>query len=374
MVQLGNGATRYACYLIMRIAILLAVCLGNEEINRRNNQMNEQRTFEFEPRPTIKGFPEPRWPEKRICPEINKRVELVQVLLYLAEEQEKTVQYLDNRAYLDSISNWFGPYKDHTAVKMTKRFITEKYFFHIRPLKAILDLENLQNDPSHDLNLWAKETARFAEESGFDAFFHSQNGYYSEILEYVNSCDFDTWIAYIEKYFQSSPNEFHLIICPFAGNYGFSMLRGEKEIAYTVRCMPKYDENGKPDGKFDFFAMGIAHEYAHCFVNPIVEGNTELLKNHAQFFEAHKNMPGSYNTDYAVINEYLVRAFQIRFMEENRLLFPEFDISVEYERQRKSFIFTDDFVSLLKEFENSEVSFPEFYTENIERILNKCVR
>lgn len=80
-------------------------------------------------------------------------------------------------------------------------------------------------------------------------------------------------------------------------------------------------------------------------------------------------MPGSYNTDYAVINEYFVRAFQIRFMEENRVLFPEFDISVEYERQRKSFIFIDDFVSLLTEFENSRVPFPEFYTENIEKIL-----
>lgn len=304
--------------------------------------------------------------------EINKQVELVQVLLYLAEEQDKTVQYLDNKTYSESISKWFEPYKDHAAIKITKGLITEKSFFHIRPLKAIMNLDKIQSDDSHDLNIWARETMEFAAKSDFDAFFQIQNGYYSKILEYVNSCDFDTWIAYIENYFQSSPDEFHLIICPIAGNYGFSLLQEGKKIAYTVRCMPKYDEFGKPDRKFDFFAMGIAHEYAHCFVNPIVEGNTDLLKKHELFFASHKNMPGSYNTNYAVINEYLVRAFQIRFMEEHRVLFPEFDITVEYERQRKSFIFIDDFVDLLKEFENSGVSLPEFYTGNIEAILAQC--
>lgn len=305
--------------------------------------------------------------------EINRRVELVQVLLYLAKEQETTVQYLENKIYSKSISDWFGSYKNHASVKITKKLITEDSFFHIRPLKAILNLENILKEDSHKLNLWARETVSFAEESRFDDFFHTQESYYKGILAYVNSCDFDTWIAYIETYFKSKPDEFHLILCPIAGNYGFGISQGEKNIAYTVRCMPRYDENGKPDEKFDFFAMGIAHEYAHCFVNPIVERNKELLKNHLRFFEAHKNMLNSYNTDYAVINEYFVRAFQIRFMEENRILFPKFDISAEQERQRKIFIFIDNFVELLKQFEHSGVPFSEFYTKNIERILNKII-
>lgn len=302
--------------------------------------------------------------------EINKQVELVQTLLFLAEEQEKTVQYLANKVYLQKITDWFEPYKDHPAVKITKRLITDDYFFHIRPLQAILDMENILADESDMLHLWAEETTRFAAESGFDDFFRTQSEYYAGILEYVNSCDIDTWIAYIENYFKNTPDEFHLIICPIAGNYGFRIPRGEREIAYTVRFEPKYDENGQPDGKFDFFAMGIAHEYAHCFVNPIVERNKELLKDHDQFFRAHTNMPKSYNTDYAVINEYFVRAFQIRFMEENSTLFPEFNIAAEYERQRKCFIFIDDFVKPLKQYENDGMPFSEFYLNNIERILN----
>lgn len=306
--------------------------------------------------------------------EINSRVEFVQILLYLANEQEKTVQCLNNKMYSKSISDWFAPYKYHTAVQITKKLITESYFFHIRPLKAILNLENILHDDSHDLNLWANEVVRFAKESDFDGFFRTQSEYYENILEHINSCDFDTWISYIDNYFKSSPNDFHLIICPIAGNYGFNISRGEQNIAYTVCCMPHYENDGTFNWHFDYFAKRVAHEYAHCFVNPVIESNKELLKMHAQFFASHKNMPKSYNVDYAVINEYFVRAFQIRFMEENHTLFSQFDIPAEYERQRESFIFINDFVELLKEYENSRMTFREFYKQKVDEILCNCYR
>ena len=40
--------------------------------------------------------------------EISLRVELVQVLLYLADRQDKTYQYLNNKIYVDSVEKWFG--------------------------------------------------------------------------------------------------------------------------------------------------------------------------------------------------------------------------------------------------------------------------
>ena len=142
-----------------------------------------------------------------------------------------------------------------------------------------------------------------------------------------------------------------------------------KNVAYTVRFMPKYDESGTPDWNFDFFAKGIAHEYAHCFVNPVVEAHVDLLQKHPGFFTKHKNVPNFYNTDYAVINEYFVRAFQIRFMECNQALFPGFDIEKEYEYQRKAFLFIDKFVEALLEFEKTTLTFSEFYLGYIEKIL-----
>ena len=55
-----------------------------------------------------------------------------------------------------------------------------------------------------------------------------------------------------------------------------------------------------------------------------------------------------YNVDYAVINEYWVRAFAIRFMEKMR--FDDFDVNEEYVRQRKTFLF-DVYTEMLQKCE-----------------------
>ncbi len=74
-------------------------------------------------------------------------------------------------------------------------------------------------------------------------------------------------------------------------------------------------------------------------------------------------MSNAYNVDYAVMNEYWVRAFAIRFMEQNQHLFPDFDITAEYQRQKESFIYIEKFVELLKEFEQTELLFEDFYID-----------
>lgn len=303
--------------------------------------------------------------------EINKNIELVQVLLFLSEQQEKTIQCINNRTYTSAISKWFAPYKNHPAVQITKDLIHKGNFIHIRPLQAILTLNKITADREHPLHTWGTTVADFQDTSDFNAFFESQTNYYRWILDHIASCDFDTWVGFIDSYFRQKPDEFRLIICPIAGNYGFSMEENGKNVAYTVRFEPKYDDNGTPYWNFDFFAKGIAHEYAHCFVNPVVEAHVDLLKKHPEFFAKHDDIPNFYNTDYAVINEYFVRAFQIRFMECNKVLFPSFDIEKEYEYQRKAFLFIDKFVETLQEFEASDVSFLEFYLERIEGILTE---
>ena len=116
-------------------------------------------------------------------------------------------------------------------------------------------------------------------------------------------------------------------------------------------------------GNLIFFAKGIAHEYAHCFVNPTVEAHKYILKNLDTFFKSHKNMSNAYNVDYAVMNEYWVRAFAIRLMEQNQHIFPDFNITEEYQRQKESFIYIEKFVELLMKFEQSELTFDGFYLQ-----------
>ena len=301
--------------------------------------------------------------------EINWFVELVQVLLFLSDRQDKTSQCLNNQAYVNSIYEWFVFYKNHNAVILTRNLIDNRSFYHIKPLRAILSLESLFSDTDKDLQSWSLAVKDFAQVTCFDAFFESQREYYQWILDHIRSCNLDAWVTFIEKYFRDKPDEFNLIICPFAGNYGFSLYNKCKRSMYTVRAMPYYDEQGEPDWRFDYFAKGVAHEYAHCFVNPIVEANKNKLAQHKAFFKMHTNIPRSYNTDYAVINEYFVRAFQIRFMELNKMFFPNFNIAAEYELQKRNFVFLDRFLDALKEFECGDRSFSEFYNAYLSSVL-----
>lgn len=297
-----------------------------------------------------------------MMPTVSEQVELVQVLLYLSDRQERVMQYLNNKMYSEAISAFFLPYRNHKAVIMTKKLIDKNNFIHIKPLRAIFSLEQILTEKEHDLNEWAISVKEFITDSNFHTFYLNQEAYYNWILDNLSQCDFDTWIAYIEQYFRKKPEEFKLIICPIAGNYGFNI----RNTSYTVRCMPYYDDNQNPNWKFDFFAKGIAHEYAHCFVNPTVEAHKYILKKQDAFFKSHKNMSNAYNVDYAVMNEYWVRAFAIRFMEQNQQTFPDFDIAEEYRRQKESFIHIEKFVELLKEFEQTKSPFEDFYLKTMQ--------
>ncbi|MBQ9080732.1 MAG: DUF4932 domain-containing protein [Clostridia bacterium] len=301
--------------------------------------------------------------------EISPQIELVQVLLYLAEQQDRTCQYLNNIAYVDSIKNRFWKFKNHKAVILTRQFVIERSFYHIKPLRAILQLEDILIDARNEYYEWGEAVKAFVEDADFDSFFKSQSSFYAEILNRVNNCALDTWVGFIEKYFRQKPDDFKLIVCPIAGNYGFTLEKNNKKTAYTVRCMPYCDDNGAYDWDFTSFAKSIAHEYAHCFVNYTVEGNKNRLALHNQFFEKHRKIPHFYNTEYAIINEYFVRAFQIRFMEINKKWFPDFCVSEEYRMQKEMFVYLDRFVNALRLFEESAQSFSDFYIEQIDKIL-----
>lgn len=318
--------------------------------------------------------------------EINKDIELIQVLLFLTKIQEKTRQQLFNIKYVNSINNYFKEFQTHEAVILTKDLIINHWFTHITPIRAILYLQEILNDnntykdikefmlkrniTSDKLKNWAIAVNKFIVDSNFQAFFLSQNNYYTMIVDMVKSWEYEKWIREIEKYFRNKFHRFKLIICPLNGNYGFILNKPEINTSYVVRCLPYYDKDGNMTWEKEFFAKGIAHEFAHCFVNPIVEDNKGILDNYKLFFDRHTNMLKSYNVPYAVINEYWVRAFAIRFMEINKNSFPLFDIQAEYTRQSEYFIYIDKFVEMLKVYEKSNVTFKEFYLNNISSVLN----
>jgi len=299
---------------------------------------------------------------------VNPQVELVQVLLYLSQRQGKTFQLLANTAYFSAIQLHFQPVKGHPAVKLTTALIDNNSFIHIRPLEAILQLDNITNDPAHPLHQWGLAVRDFADTGRFDTFFKDQQTYYSRLENTVRAYDIERWLAYTEHFFKKPFNRYNLILCPSAGNYGFVMAVPEPETAYHVAATPCFDEHGAEFWDAAGFAYGIAHEFGHCFVNPVVESHKDKLPALPAFFQSHANMLHAYNVDYAVMNEYFVRAYSVKFMLAHAAEFPDFAIEQVIERHRKTFIHIDAFIRYLDEYEAGGLSFEAFYLSVLAKI------
>lgn len=298
--------------------------------------------------------------------EINRNLELVEILLYLADRQNRTEQALKNIYYITKINEYFGKYKSHPAVALTQKLIDEQNFRYIKPIRAILSLDDILNNNTNRLYEWATAVIDFVVVSHFDGFILAMNSYYNMIIKKIQGFDIKKCINFTNYYFKGSNEPFRLMICPFDGNYGF-VLDG---ILNVVRCLP-YDGDGNIDTVYtNRLIGGIAHEYAHCFVNPVIEKYKDRLHEYKEFFAAHKNMYTYYNVDYAVMNEYFVRAYTFRYMRLFRNDFPDYD---EYcndtEKTKTAFIiYLDKFVEFLIEYEQSNLAFDEFYLKNLHRI------
>lgn len=170
---------------------------------------------------------------KNMRAEINRQIELVQILIFLSKCNERTKQSLNNKTYCESIKQHFAPFENHYTVLKTRELICKNNFIHIKPLRAILCIDKIVDDPSDKLHEWGKLVLQFAEQSAFDNFYANQSDYYNWIIENMNKCDFNIWIGFIEDYFRQKPDFYKLIICPIAGSYGFNI----NNVSYSVRSM-----------------------------------------------------------------------------------------------------------------------------------------
>lgn len=306
---------------------------------------------------------------KKIDIEVCKNIELVETILYLAHQQNKTYQSLNNTYYIQRIDQHFKDFERHEAVKITADLVENQNFVHGKPLRAALTIDAILTDANHILFHWARAVKDFERRADFQRFFDGNKDYYDMISEKMKSMVSDDWIRFIESYFKKQLGGYHIFICPIYGNNGFMLDVPVKSSAYVVTCEPRYDEKGTLSWvSKDFFAKGMAHEFGHCFVNPVVEKHIDLLEQIQPFFASHTNMPNFYNVDYAVMNEYFVRAYAIRFMEIFKKDFPGFDMEQELRLQRESFIYIDRFVELLKSYEKDGRNFENFYLSALKDI------
>ncbi len=298
---------------------------------------------------------------------VNKDIELVQTIIYLAGDSPS--QYLENREYLMRLNEWFDGFREHEAVKRTHEMILHDRFTYIRTHRAALELHKLLGDVNESYHEWAILVEKFASESRFDDFFTQESDYYRTIVERAADDNLGKWVKWTDDFWRGANERTYLVICMLDGNYGFSVERKGQKENFIIRCLPVFDSMGRESWSEGRLANGIIHEYAHTFVNPVVEAHKDILQKCRDFFAAHTNMISAYNTDYAIMNEYLVRSFTLLFLEQ--YTFEDVTVEAEISRHLENFPHIKAFVSLLREFQNCTESFEEFYLDRAEAFLLK---
>ena len=111
--------------------------------------------------------------------EINHNLELVEILLYLADRQSRTVQILESSYYISKIDEYFEKYKTHVAIALTQKLIDKQNFIHINPIRAILAIDDILSDNTNRLYEWATAVIDFVAVSRFDDFILKMSSYYN---------------------------------------------------------------------------------------------------------------------------------------------------------------------------------------------------
>ena len=74
------------------------------------------------------------------------------------------------------------------------------------------------------------------------------------------------------------------------------------------------------------------------------------------------------NVNYAVMNEYYVRAYTRRYIEIFKEDFTDSIFMTYNQKEEEVFLYIDSFVRSLRDYEKSDMSFEDFYLDNLPKI------
>lgn len=331
--------------------------------------------------------------DKRIEILTSSTIDLFGIISQLAEDKQYT-EFLVPRYNTEAIK-YFEAFKNHPSIEFAKE-CKNKYHIngdapmslavYIGPppeLEPILDLSNLPTsfDPRWDSTLISNylENARlFAVESNFLNFQDTQKEFkelsIANLREMLNNVQIFQWY---EQFFGYSPDNFKMYLALQNGscNYGYPITYpGGKVVFVSVLGARFPDKNGIPTYPEDWFLPVIIHEFTHSYINPLIISNPDIFKELGEallYAQSEKMNKHGYNLWNVIIQEYVVRAITIKYLDQNAGKSKaknniNYDISAgfteitglvklfgDYENNREKFRNIEDFLPEIKKyFEN----------------------
>jgi len=267
---------------------------------------------------------------------VDPAVELISTIYRLAGFHQYDNQVLSS--HLEDIEEYFGPFRNHRAVEMVRElerthringsapmalavYLTSPGFQGKVPFSPLPpDLDPRWTEESVAAFLTAAR--EFSADTRFLGFFDTHKEYYERsvgnLRRSLEGHDIVPWL----RNFYGQDTEHYAIIVGMQtgyGNYGLSttLEDGSREFFSIIgagfpswfRHIPRFPER--------ILIPTVVHEFAHSFVNPVVDANEEVLRDVAerlQPFNREVHLSQGYPTWQHLSFEYLVRASVIRYL------------------------------------------------------------
>ena len=296
-------------------------------------------------------------------PEIDKRVELISIVFRLAGNWEYSSTSF--QLYTDRIEQHFAEHRNHELIQFARSIRNERGIGFDAPMLLAVHLDdnlNLLADVSE--NVWQQDTRwteeivekfvsllqQFAKDTNFDDFFANNTDLYAKTIERFLPIYEQINIKWFFSFFGQEPSETFLIrlgvgnaigyvpsnalLSNRAANYGPSVnfINGDRRV-YAIMGV-RGDDEGIPTFLEDIVLPIVIHEFAHSFVNHLIDKNIDALRESGEkIFSVveDKMRRQAYGHWITMMCEALVRASVVMYLKDND--FAQEQIKTEINRQ-----------------------------------------
>ncbi len=350
--------------------------------------------------------------DKQLTPKFDERVELLSIVFRLAEASE----YMNNsiKLYSDSVDRYFNEFQTHEVVKMAKKLRRKNGVSYDAVMSMAIHLK-IEGDSVRFNKLLTKrafdkrwgisaetfiiQLDDFYRLSQFKRFFEQHQSLYAIATNRFGKISKSVNLKWFENFFGYAPKgKYHIVLSLLnRGNYGPKVLsQSGKENIYSILCAwktdslnyPTYNKNKKET---------LVHEFCHSFCNQLGEKYYSEMETKAlEFYKSVSNRMRrqAYGSALTMINEILVRASTIKYLEDegassaqiNRMLNVEiangflwidklYESLQNYSSNRHKYSTLDDFMPYIVKQHNSmsPEKFRLDFNENCPQILSSSI-
>jgi len=310
---------------------------------------------------------------------VNPTIELFSLIYRLAGVPQYTELLLPG--YISEVENYFDPFREHAAI----RFARDHYVLSDINGSAPMALAIYIGDPPelqpridlsptpHELdprwnpdliNDFLEQARKFAIDSRFMEFYDEKQELHKQAEENLGSMlKKEKFTHWYKDFFGYNPREYIMNICLLNGScsYGFpiNMPDGNKEF-HSLLGARWPDRNGAPQYPKDWYLQLIIHEYCHSYINPIIKGMPQTFRETGEALlvtNRVKMIEQGYNVWNVVVQEYIVRACTILFMEEYEGRRSARD-KTNYDME-EGFPATEGLVDLMRDYRDNRELYPD---------------